>query len=119
MILNYDGQRYEWDIDDMTVDQALAIEKFMGCSYDEWGKRLQQGTGDMRAVKALGWLILHPGGDVPIEDANFKVNKLRKALEDAVAAELAAAAEAVANEPVPTGAASTGLTPAAASSPQS
>lgn len=115
MIITYDGTGYPFDLDDVTVKQAIKIEKFMGCSFAEWGKRLQAGE-DMAARQALGWVIL-AGGDlaVPIEDTDFKLVALGNALDEAFAAE--AAKEAAAN-PVPTVAAvaSNGHAPAAESS---
>jgi hypothetical protein len=108
VIINYDGQQYPFDMDDITVKQALKIEKFMGCSFAEWGKRLQAGD-DLPARQALGWLILHPDGAVPVGDTDFKLVALGNALDEAFQAE---APEA---EPVPTvAAASNGHAPAAA-----
>ena len=122
MIINYDGQQYPFDMDDITVQQALKIEKYMDCSFAEWGKRLQPGEDpekprglDLKAVQVLGWLILHPDGGVAIEDTDFKLARLDEALAAAFKAEEAPGAEA---EPVPTDAVSNGhLT--AASSPAS
>lgn len=114
MIINYDGRDYPFDFDDVTVKQGVKIEKFMGCSFEEWGTKLQ--AGDLRARQALGWVILH-GGDltVPIEDTDFKMAALGKAMADAFEAEKPAEAE-----PVPTGAvASNGHGPEAALSPVS
>ena len=103
MIISYEGQEYQFSLDDVTVKQALKIEKFMGCSFADWGKRLQDGS-DLRARQALGWLILHPDGGVPIEDTDFKLVALGSAIEAAFAAE-----EAASGRPeVPTGAASNG-----------
>ena len=112
MIIRYDGGAYPFDMDDVTVQQGLKIEKFMGCSFAEWGKRLQ-GEDDLKARQLLGWLILHPDDGVPIEDTDFKMVALGNALNEAFAAEAAKTAEA---EPVPTGAVSNGQSPAAASS---
>lgn len=120
MIISYDGRDYPFDMDDVSIRQALAIEKFMGCSFDEWGKRLQ--AGDVQSRQALGWLILHPDsrGPLPelvqaITDTDFKMVALGKALEAAYEAETEAAAG---TEAGPTGAAadSSGQTPAAAES---
>lgn len=114
MIITYEGQRYPFDLDEVTVKQALKIERFMGCSFAEWGEKLQSGN-DMHARQALGWLILHPDGGVAIEDTDFKVVALGKALEEAFAAEAA-------KQPLPdptAAAASNGRAPAAASSPAS
>ena len=101
-------------MDDVTVKQALKIEKYMGCSFAEWGKRLQGSDDpkhprepDMRARQVLGWLILHPDGGVPIEDTDFKMGKFGIALDEAWRAE--AAGED--GEPVPTVVASNGHSP--------
>ena len=116
MIIEYEGQLYPYDLDDVTVKQALKIEKFMGCSLTEWGKKLQ--AGDLRARQAVGWLILHQGGDTPIEDTDFKMAKLSEAIEKAYAAEEAKQQQDAG--PVPTVAASNGRKRApAASSPLS
>ena len=109
MIIKYDGGTYPFDMDEVGIKQAIKIEKFMGCSFEEWGKKLQ--AGDLTARQALGWLILHHGAlDVPIEDTDFKMVALGNALNEAFAAE-AAKTEA---EPVPTAAVSNGQSPAAA-----
>jgi hypothetical protein len=97
VIITYEGRRYPFSLDDVTVKQALAVEKFMGCSFAEWGKRLQ--GDDVAARQVLGWLILHPAGDVPIGDTDFKMVALARALDEAYAAEAEAAA---AVEPDPT-----------------
>ena len=116
MIIKYDGAEYPFDFDDIGVKQGIKIEKFMGCSFEEWGKKLQ--AGDLQARQALGWVILH-GGDLatPIEDTDFKMVKLGNALNEAFAAETAKAEEEAG--PVPTAAVSNGQAPAAASSPPS
>lgn len=123
MIIKYDGQEYPFDFDDITVQQALKIEKFMDCSFADWGKKLQEGL-DLRARQALGWLILHPDGlnkaglPVPVEDTDFKMVKLGEAIDEAFTAE--AAKQKQDAGPVPTAAVSTGQMPAAAaSSPES
>ena len=112
MIINYDGRQYPFDMDDITVKQALKVEKYMGCSFAEWGKLLQ--AGDLRARQVLGWLILHPDGGVAIEDTDFKLVALGNALDEAFKAEEAPGGEA---EPVPTGAVLNGQ-PAAGSFPE-
>ncbi len=115
MIIDYDGQRYPFDMDDVTVKQGLAIEEHMKCSFDEWGKKLMAGN-DLRARQALGWLILHGGNpDIQIGDTNFKMVKLGEALNAAYEAENPPE-EA---QPGPTAATSNGHPPPAASSPVS
>jgi len=116
LIITYEGLQYQFDMDDITVQQALAIEEYMKCSFAEWGKKLEEG-GDLRARQVLGWLILHPAGDVEIKATNFKLVALGNALDEAFAAQ--ARQEEAAAGPVPTGAVLNGHPPAAESSPVS
>jgi hypothetical protein len=100
MRIDYEGQSYEFDMDDITVKQAIKIEKHLGCPFAEFGERLSAEEGkipDLMAVQCLGWLILHGGRDVPIEDTDFKVTALSQALGDAM--EKATAAEEAAAGP--------------------
>ncbi len=115
MIISYGGQDYPFDLDKATIKQALAIEEYMKCSFDEWGKKLMAG-GDLRARQALGWLILHPDGGVPVGDTDFEMMALGKALDAAYAAEAPAEPEA---GPTGAAAASNGHPSPAASSPAS
>jgi hypothetical protein len=104
MIIEYEGQRYPFDFADVTVKQAMKIEKFTGMSFSEWGEAADSGS-NLAALQAVGWLILHGGDlDVPIEDCDFKVGPLGAAIQAANAAELAAekAQEEAAAGPRPT-----------------
>lgn len=118
MIIKYDGAEYPFEIDDVTIQQALAIEKFMGCPYAEFWVKLR--AEDMLAQQVLGWIVLHPAGGIPIGDTNFRINVFNTAFAEAAQAEMEAHAPPP-DEPVPTGAASTAPVPeaAAASSPAS
>jgi hypothetical protein len=109
VIVEYEGQRYPFDFADITVKQAIRIEKFTGKPFGEWAKSLT-GSGGAAALQAVGWLVLH-GGDlaVPIEDCDFKIARLSEALEAANAAEEAAAKAAEEAGPRPTGGTSTAL----------
>lgn len=104
----YEGESYEFDWAAMTVKQAIKIEKHLGCPIAEFGERLSTSEGknpDMLAIQCFGWLILHGGRDVPIEDADFKVKALTEAVAAAVLAERdaeQAAAESAAARQVPT-----------------
>ena len=114
MIIEYEGSSYEFDLADMTVKQALKIEKHLGAPLVEFEKGML--TGQLAACQAFGWLILHGGDlDVPIDGVDFKLAKLMNAFEDAARREAGAAQEA---EPDPTAAAvSNGQTSAPVSSP--
>lgn len=108
VIIEYEGQRYPFDYASITVKQAIKIEKFTGLSFGEWGKAVA-GGGNLAAVQAIGWLVLH-GGDlnVPVEDCDFKLAAFGEALSAAVAAEEAAEAAAEEAGPRPTAGTSTG-----------
>ncbi len=86
MQVTYEGTVYEFDMDEVTVKQAIKIEKHMGCTLDEWGKQLEKG-GSMLALQALGWLILFGGKTIPVEDADFKIVRLGESFAAAMAAE--------------------------------
>ena len=98
MIITYEGQRYEFDFDGITVKQAIKIEKHTGVTLSEWGDVLAKGSSAV-AVQAFGWLLLTGGRDTPIEDCDFKMVKLGEAFaqaaeEEAAAEKARAAAEA-------------------------
>jgi hypothetical protein len=91
--ITYEGAGYEFDMDQVTVRQAIKIEKHLGCSFAEWGEQLAKG-GAMKALQVLGWLILFGGRDVAIEDADFKMVPFGDAVNAAMVAEAAAAPDA-------------------------
>lgn len=99
MIIEYEGQQYQFDFDDVGVQQGIAIEKHTGLSFAEWGAILEKG-GSLIALQALGWLILE-GGDLskPIAECNFKMGRLGTAMTRAITA--AAAADAARDESLP------------------
>ena len=110
MIIEYEGQRYPFDFDDIGVKQGIAIEHHTGLPFAEWGAALEKG-GNLLALQAVGWLIL-TGGDLaaPIGDCNFAMVKLGTAFAKAVAAEAEAQEAAL---PGPTAAAVSVPAPAA------
>ena len=117
MIIDYEGRAYEFDLDDLTVKQALKIEKHIGGPMIEFEKGMA--TGSAACYQVLGWLIFHGGDATPIGEVDFKFGKLAKAFEAAAAAE-AQAAEAAPLDPTANGAraaASPGRTSGPVSSP--
>jgi alpha/beta superfamily hydrolase len=117
LIIDYEGQQYPFDMDDMDIRQALKIEKHIGGTMGDFTEGL---TDTIRAdcYQALGWLIFHAGDSTPIETVNFKFGKLSKAFAAAAAKEAAeeAAAKAAAGElPDPTATNGSGPIPLASS----
>ena len=109
MIIEYEGRRCEFEFDDITVKQAMKIERHTGLKLTEWGDALAAEQGmNLLALQALGWLVLS-GGEGAVEDTDFKLAKLGAAF----AAAMTAAGEQAADAPVPTVAvpASNGQTP--------
>jgi hypothetical protein len=102
MIIQYEGQSYPFDFDDIDILQGIAIEKHTGVPFAEWGTAVEKG-GNLLAMQALGWLIL-TGGDLdkPIGECRFKMGKLGVALANAVQAEADAAKAAEEAAPRPT-----------------
>ena len=120
MLITYEGQSYEFDLDDLTVKQALKIEKHLGGPMIEFEKGML--TGSAACYQVLGWLILHGGDATPIADVDFKYGKLSKAFGEAAAAEAEAEKAKAAAEADPTSSghtagASNGRTSAPVSSP--
>ena len=110
MKIEFEGRVYDFDLDELDVEQALRIEKHikaagLGETLLEWEQGLEKASAP--CFQALGWLILR-GGDlsVRIGDVNFKVMKLARVWGEAAERERAAAQE----EPDPT-------TPAGSSTP--
>jgi hypothetical protein len=98
VIIEYEGTAYDFDLDDLTVKQAIKIEKHIGGPMIEFEKGML--TGSALCYQVLGWLILHGGDQTPIADVDFKYGKLNRAFEAAATKE----AETAKAEPDPTAA---------------
>jgi hypothetical protein len=107
VIIEYEGQRYEFDFDKIRLKQGIKIEKHTGMDLSEWGRALSPEEGkspSLIAMQALGWLILYGGrDDVPVDDCDFEIVKLgeafTKAAEEEAAREKAAEEAAIAASP--------------------
>jgi hypothetical protein len=113
MVIEYEGVKYQFDLEDIDILQALKIEQHIGGPMLEF----EQGMFKGRAVcvQVLGWLVLHRGDtDVPIASVNFKYPRLMTAFATAVEAQQAA--EAAGPDPT-AAAASNGRKRAPVSSP--
>ena len=114
MIIDYEGRQYQFDMDDLTVKQALKIEKHIGGPMIEFEKGML--TGSALCAQVLGWLILHGGDATPIADVDFKYGKLTQAFADAAEREAKAEAARAAAEAGPTAGALNGQPPGPVSS---
>jgi hypothetical protein len=91
LIIEYEGTAYEFDLDDMTVKQALKIEKHIDGTLIDFEKGML--TGSTPCIQALGWLVLFGGDSTPVADADFKYGKFMNAFAAAVAEKEAEAAK--------------------------
>lgn len=98
MLITYEGRPYEFDLDELTVKQAIKVEKHIGGPMIEFEKGML--TGSALCYQVLGWLIFHGGDQTPIADVDFKFGKLSQAFSEAAEREAAAEkAEAEAERP--------------------
>lgn len=92
MIVHYDGKDYEFDLDDIGIDEATTI--YRKCKLTLIG--LEQGMTDLNpdALRAIYWYMLKRNGvSADLDRLNFKPVRLASAIGDAVAAKLKADAE--------------------------
>jgi hypothetical protein len=89
VIITFEGRQYPFDLDELTVKQALKIEKHIGGTLVDWENGLNQASA--AALQALGWLIFTGGDSTPIADVEFKIMKLAAAFSAAAEAEATAA----------------------------
>ena len=103
MKIDYDGRLWDFALEDMTVAQCEAVEKYVGKGLGEWAN--QMGAGGIKAIIALWWVMRAQDGGSPgpVDEpgAGFRPVKLLAAFHAADAAQ-AAVAEAAEAEPDPT-----------------
>jgi hypothetical protein len=94
--IDFDGRMWDFDIEDVTVGQCEAVEKFTGAKgMGDWSNKLE--AGNTKAVIALWWLMRKQAGEEtgPISQPGDSFRPLRL-LSAFVAAGLTEAAAAVA-----------------------
>ena len=104
MKIVYEGETLDFDLDQITVRQAMYLKTKLGLTL----LGLDQGlaSGDPDALLAIYWLIrTHAEGKtVDIDTLDFKVVALANAVQEAVEAEQKAQEEEAAADPKGTGA---------------
>ena len=89
MIIDYEGQSYDFDFSRITIKQAIDIEAYLGRPFAEFGDLLDVADGkpaDLKAILCLGWLVLHGGRDVAIGDTDFDLPAFMSAVAGAMIA---------------------------------
>jgi hypothetical protein len=82
MIVEYDGKKYEFDMDEITVQQAKIIKTYCGLNMATISDALEEADPD--AMAALFWLMKQQNGErVQIQTVDFKLLKFANALNEA------------------------------------
>ena len=86
MKICYEGEELDFDLEKITVRQAMLLQSKLGLTLLSLDQGLAQ--GDPQAMLAVFWLMkTHSGQKVDIDDLDFKVVKLANAIQEAVDAE--------------------------------
>jgi hypothetical protein len=96
MKIDYGGRTWEFDLEEMTVPQCEAVEKYVGKGLGEWANQML--AGSVKAVTALWWVMRSQAGEDPGPISqpgdDFRPVKLINAFGTAAAEQAAAAAAA-------------------------
>lgn len=86
MIIRFEGREWEFDLEKITLKQAVAMHLAYGFTLDGWLAAC--GETDPRALQCLWWLMLQQDGKVlAIKDADCPLISLAAAFADAQSAE--------------------------------
>ncbi len=92
MKICYEGKTLQFDLEELTLEQATVIYKRLGLTLLTLDQGLIEGNPD--ALRAIFWMIMQQDDSkVQIEDVNFKIVKFANAVQEAVEKEAAEAAE--------------------------
>ena len=94
MKIEYDGETYQFDDQDITLKQAMVVQLHTGLSISAWQDALnvEDGTDPgpewLKSIQCLYWLVMAQNDiTVPIADADFKVARFLSAYAAAAKAE--------------------------------
>jgi len=80
--ITFEGREWDFDMEAITLKQAVAMHLAYGFTLDGWLKAV--GETDPRALQCLWWLMLQQDGQVmPIKDADCPLIALSVAFADA------------------------------------
>jgi len=100
MIINFEDRDWDFQLEEIDLKQAIAIQLAYGFTLDDWYQALEH--SDARALQCLYWLMLQQNGVIkPIAECNCKIMALGEAMAAAQEAAAAAAKAAEAAEPEP------------------
>lgn len=80
--VKYEGKEYNFDLEDITVQQARTIKS--SCNLTLLGLETGLEQGDPDALRAVFWLMLAQNGEVEeIDRVDFKIVKFARAIDAA------------------------------------
>lgn len=83
MRITFEGREWEFDLEAITLKQAVAMHLAYGFTLDSWFKAC--GETDPRALQCLWWLMLQQDGQVlAIKDADCALIALAEAFGEAM-----------------------------------
>jgi hypothetical protein len=86
MKIDYEGETYDFDLEEITLAQATYLHKHLGLTLQGLDLGLAQGHPD--ALRAVWWLIqAQAGKKTNIDNLDFKIVKLSNAVQAAYEAE--------------------------------
>lgn len=97
MIITWDGRTWDFDPEQMDIQQGIAIFLAWGFTLEGYEEAAEH--ADPRALQCMYWLMLQQNGiEKPIKECNFDLVPYFMAIQEAQAAEAASKAAA---EPEP------------------
>ena len=63
MKIDYAGKLWDFELEEMTVGQCEAVEKYCGKGLGEWAN--QMSAGGVKAIVALWWVMRKQSGESP------------------------------------------------------
>lgn len=80
--IHFEDQDFEFDIDDIDVNQARAIKRYTQMSLFKWQEALKEADPD--ALVGLYWLMMNQNGKaVDMHKVNFKIVQFGNAVGEA------------------------------------
>lgn len=100
MRIEFEGHAWDFDLNEITLKQGIAIKYAYGWNLNDWFKELE--NADAAALQCLYWLMLQQRGEtIAIADADCPIMALADAFDRAYKAENPEGEEAE-GEPDPT-----------------
>jgi hypothetical protein len=82
MDVEYEGNSYTFDLDEITVQQAMVIKAQCGLTLSTMQKAI--GEGDPDGLRAMFWLMMvQSGRQADIARVDFKILKFAQAIREA------------------------------------